>query len=165
MHPMMILAICFYHLGGTAITLAKFGMPVNYFGCVGDDSKGEFLRNIMQKLQINTAGISKSSIPTSATIINVRANGDRPCLHEKGASDELILSPEDFKDIAQNASILHVGGIGLSAGCSNETSVKRLLQSLNHLNMGIITVRFQIVRLEVHFLDPYISGFRFNCSS
>ena len=77
--------------------------------------------------------------PTSCTVINVRPNGDRPCLHQMGASDQLALSETDLKEISQlvaqqvsarGLAIVHIGGTGLQRECPQEFSTLALLRAL-----------------------------------
>jgi len=48
---------------------------------------------------------------TSSTMLTIRPNGDRPCLHCRGASDYLFIHESDFDDVC-DAKFLHYGGTG-----------------------------------------------------
>lgn len=96
--------------GGVAVTLAKLGVPINYYGCIGKDEKGTFLLDTLSRYSIDQSNMQiKVDIPTSATVINVRSNGDRPCLHQLGASDHLTFTDEDIEIICSKSKILHIG--------------------------------------------------------
>jgi sugar/nucleoside kinase (ribokinase family) len=60
-------------------------------------------------------------IPTSATILNVRPNGERPALHVRGASDHFDLPPELYDQVF-DAPIIHLGGTGLLRRLDGERS-------------------------------------------
>ena len=126
--------------GGTASTAASLGVPVRLVAALGDDEKAELLRQLMGRAGILCDALqSAEGYATSATVINVRPNGDRPCLHAFGASDQLSLSDAEAGRLAALAAaqveshgtaIVHVGGTGLREGCPQEGSVLRLLRSL-----------------------------------
>ena len=64
-------------------------------GGVGDDEKADFVLATMQKFGIDISAMQRlKGVPTSATILNVRPNGDRPALHVRGASDHFDVPPE-----------------------------------------------------------------------
>lgn len=126
--------------GGTVITLAKLGLSTAIFGCMGkSDESGCYLLNKLKSLHVSTHGIQYSPTkPTSATVINVRSNGDRPCLHQLGASDDLDLSSSNLLQqvIASNPEIIHIGGLGLTPGCIQEKTLLMFLQSVaTHFNL------------------------------
>lgn len=71
---------------GTAVDLAKLGIAVATIGVVGDDELGRWLRSKMASFGIDTDGLTTvSTRPTSATILPIRPNGERPALHVPGA--------------------------------------------------------------------------------
>jgi sugar/nucleoside kinase (ribokinase family) len=99
--------------GGTVVDAAKLGLKCLAVGAVGDDEKADFVLATMQKFGIDTAGMQRlKGIPTSATILNVRPNGDRPALHVRGASDHFDVAPETYDQVF-DAPIVHLGGTGL----------------------------------------------------
>ena len=49
---------------------------------------------------------------TSAKILPIRSNGERPALHSRGASDDLLISEVHFEDLC-SARFLQLGGTGL----------------------------------------------------
>jgi sugar/nucleoside kinase (ribokinase family) len=67
----------------------------------------------MQKHGIDTSVMQRlKGVPTSATILNIRPNGERPALHVRGASDHFDVAPELY-DTVFAAPIIHLGGTGL----------------------------------------------------
>lgn len=99
--------------GGTIINTAKLGLKSLAVGAVGDDEKADWVLMTMQKHGIDTSIMQRiPGVPTSATILNIRPNGERPALHVRGASDHLDVAPELY-DTVFAAPIIHLGGTGL----------------------------------------------------
>ena len=63
----------------------------------------------------------RQGLPTSATILNVRSNGERSALHVRGASDRFDIAPEAH-DRVLDAPIVHLGGTGLLRKLDGEPS-------------------------------------------
>jgi sugar/nucleoside kinase (ribokinase family) len=99
--------------GGTVIDTAKLGLKSLAVGAVGDDEKADWVMLTMQKHGIDTSAMQRlTGIPTSATILNVRPNGERPALHMRGASDHFDVPPSMYDQVF-DAPIIHLGGTGL----------------------------------------------------
>lgn len=82
--------------GGAAVDLAKLGCSVASFGAVGDDLLGRLLASQLQAHGVNTAGLVwRQDAVTSATILPIRPNGDRPALHVPGATPTMQASDVD----------------------------------------------------------------------
>jgi sugar/nucleoside kinase (ribokinase family) len=95
---------------GTSVDLAKLGVDVLAMGAIGEDAAGNFIVDTMTRYGIDTRGLTrKPSVQTSATMLPIRPNGERPALHVLGANAELTLEDVDFDAIA-NADHLHFGG-------------------------------------------------------
>ncbi len=95
---------------GTSVDLAKLGVSVAAVGAIGDDHLGDLLTAILRGYGIDTTGLArKPGSQTSATVLPIRPNGDRPSLHARGVSRFLELGDVDLDAIA-SAEILHVGG-------------------------------------------------------
>ena len=99
--------------GGTIIDTAKLGLKSLAVGAVGDDEKADWVLGRMEKHGIDVSAMQRlEGIPTSATILNIRPNGERPALHVRGASDHFDVPP-DMYDQVFDAPIIHLGGTGL----------------------------------------------------
>jgi len=99
--------------GGTVIDSAKLGLKALAVGAVGDDEKGDFVLDTYRRHGIDTWAMRRvDAAPTSATILNVRPNGDRPALHVRGASDHMWVDEADYDRIC-TGRFLHMGGSGL----------------------------------------------------
>lgn len=98
---------------GTSIDLAKLGMQVFAMGALGEDELGNFVETTMQRYGINTKGlVRKKGVQTSATMLPIRPNGERPALHVPGTSEVLCYDDVDLATIAES-DFLHIGGTPL----------------------------------------------------
>ena len=72
---------------GTGVDLAKLGARVRAVGALGDDLLGDIVIAAMARHGVDTAGlIRKKEAQTSATILPIRPNGERPAFHVPGAT-------------------------------------------------------------------------------
>ena len=111
---------------GAAIDCAKLGLRVLAAGAVGEDEKGDFVLDVYRRHGIDCAAMRRiPGVPTSATILNVRPNGDRPALHVRGASDRMWVDEADLEAICQ-ARFVHMGGSGLLARMDGEPTAALL---------------------------------------
>ena len=108
--------------GGTVVDTAKLGLRSLAVGAVGDDEKADFVLAALQKFGADVSAMQRlKGVPTSATILNVRPNGDRPALHVRGASDHFDVPPALYDQVF-DAPIVHLGGTGLLRKLDGEKS-------------------------------------------
>ena len=108
--------------GGTVVDTAKLGLKSLAVGAVGQDEKADFVLATLEKFGVDTSAMQRiPGVPTSATILNVRPNGDRPALHVRGASDHFDV-PTSLYDQVFDAPIVHLGGTGLLRTLDGEPS-------------------------------------------
>src|SRR3712207_8173663 len=82
---------------GTSVDLAKLGVDVLAMGAIGEDAAGNFIVDTMQRYGIDTIGLRrKPRVQTSATMLPIRPNGERPALHVLGANAEFTAEDVDF---------------------------------------------------------------------
>jgi len=95
---------------GTAVGLAKLGLSVATVGAVGNDTLGDVLIRALNGFGVDTSYVvRKSGVQTSASILPIRANGDRPALHAIGAN--AVYSIDDVPwPLIERAAHLHLGG-------------------------------------------------------
>jgi sugar/nucleoside kinase (ribokinase family) len=147
--------------GGVIVNTAKLGLNSLAVGAVGNDEKADFVIGALDRLGVDTSAMQRlDGVPTSATILNVRPNGDRPALHQRGASDHFDL-PESFYDQVFDAPIVHLGGTGLLKRLDGPRSVT-LLQEAKHrgctLTFDLIAASAATAGLVLPLL-PYIDYF------
>jgi sugar/nucleoside kinase (ribokinase family) len=115
--------------GGTVVDTAKLGLKSLAVGAVGEDEKADWVLMTLQKHGVDIAAMQRiAGVPTSATILNVRPNGDRPALHMRGASDHFDVPPAMY-DAVFDAPIVHLGGTGLLRRLDGPASVTLLREA------------------------------------
>ena len=96
--------------GGTALTLAKLGFETRSAGAVGTDATGDMLVRLLEDGGIDTSLlVRREDVVTSATVLPIRPNGDRPALHVIGANGTYTADDAPLDAIAA-ADVLHFGG-------------------------------------------------------
>ncbi len=96
--------------GGTAVVLSRLGAEVRSYGAVGTDPVGDTLLALLRREGVDVAGlIRKDAVQTSASVLPVRPNGDRPAWHCIGANGAFTL--DDLPaDVFDGVTHLHLGG-------------------------------------------------------
>jgi sugar/nucleoside kinase (ribokinase family) len=95
---------------GTGVDLAKLGAQVYSVGALGDDLLADVLIQALRRHGVDTGGlVRKPGVQTSATILPIRPNGERPALHVPGATSHLELADIDLA-AAADCRALVVGG-------------------------------------------------------
>src|SRR3954471_24109930 len=96
--------------GGTAITLAKLRARTVTVGGLGSDDIGDLLVTMLGKLGVETDHLARrEGVQTSATVLPIRTNGDRPALHVIGANASFTRDDVPW-DLIEQADTLHLGG-------------------------------------------------------
>jgi sugar/nucleoside kinase (ribokinase family) len=96
--------------GGTALILAKLGARARSAGAIGSDPLGDQLLSLLQRDGVETdLLLRRSDVQTSASVLPIRPNGERPAFHVVGAN--ATYGPDDapWEAIAE-ATNLHLGG-------------------------------------------------------
>lgn len=117
---------------GTSVDLAKLGAEVYAMGAIGHDEMGNFVVDTMRRYGVNTDNlVRKVGVQTSATMLPIRPNGERPALHVLGANAELSLDDINWDAIAA-ADHLHFGGTYLLAKLDGEPTAQILKFAREH---------------------------------
>jgi len=104
---------------GTGVDLAKLGNYVRSIGAVGTDLLADILIAALAAHGVDTSGLVPSATAqTSATILPIRPNGERPALHVPGATRLLRLEDIDLAGLAGFDAVL-LGGPDALAGLSD----------------------------------------------
>lgn len=140
---------------------AKLGIKSATVACVGDDEKGDFIISAYERLGIDCSMIQRSTqSATSATILPIRSNGERPALHARGASDDLFVSDAEFDRVC-DTRFLHHGGTGLLNAMDKGQSAK-LLQHAKSLD---VVTTFDLIAPNENTIEllkkllPYVDYF------
>lgn len=96
--------------GGTAVVLSRLGASVRSYGAVGTDPVGDTLLALLAREGVDVAGlVRKDSAQTSASVLPVRPDGDRPAWHCIGTNGAFTL--DDLpSDVLSGVTHLHLGG-------------------------------------------------------
>jgi sugar/nucleoside kinase (ribokinase family) len=111
---------------GTAVGLAKLGLQVATVGAVGDDALGDVLIRALNGFGVDTNHVvRKHGVQTSASILPIRPNGDRPALHALGAN--AVYSIDDVPwPLIERAAHLHLGGSDSMRGLGRDGAAQIL---------------------------------------
>ena len=112
--------------GGAALVLARLGAEVQSAGAIGTDPAGDMLLALLERDGVDTSLLlRRDDVQTSASVLPIRPNGDRPAFHVVGAN--ATYGPDDapWDDIAA-ADNLHIGGPEFMGG---EAAAKILSQA------------------------------------
>jgi sugar/nucleoside kinase (ribokinase family) len=94
--------------GGTALTLAKLGATTRSAGAIGADPVGDMLLALLERGGVDTSLlVRRDDVQTSASVLPIRPNGDRPAFHVVGAN--ATYGPDDAPGF-EGATHLHLGG-------------------------------------------------------
>jgi sugar/nucleoside kinase (ribokinase family) len=92
--------------GGTAVVLSRLGAQVHSYGAVGKDMLADVLLAALEKEGVDTSGLTcVEGVQSSASVIPVRPNGDRPAWHCVGANGAFTV---DNLDLAAHGGFHHV---------------------------------------------------------
>ncbi len=151
---------------GTSVDLAKLGMDVYAVGALGQDDLGEFVVHTMKRYGIHTEGlVRKKGVQTSATMLPIRPNGERPALHVPGASEAFCLEDVDL-DLIASADFLHVGGTPLMPRFDGEPMRKVLQHAKAHdvvTTYDLLAINrsnlLSLVETVLPYVDYFMPGF------
>jgi len=105
---------------GTGVDLAKLGASVLAIGALGDDLLGDMVVAAMTRHGVDTTGLRrKSGVQTSATILPIRPNGERPALHVPGATPLFELADVDLDQVRGSRALL-IGAPDALGGMTGE---------------------------------------------
>ncbi len=115
---------------GAGVDLAKLGARVLAIGALGDDLLGDMVAAAMARHGVDTSGLTrKTGAQTSATILPIRGNGERPALHVPGATPLLELADVDLGQVRRSRALL-IGApdaLGAIVGDGRQTPIVALL--------------------------------------
>jgi len=108
------------HGGGCALNsssaLVKLGLAAGVVGKVGADPFGDFLLGLLDSRGVDRRGLVRNAaVSTSATVVLVRADGERTFFHLPGANAALTVEELD-PDTLYGGRALHYGGRALHLG-------------------------------------------------
>ncbi len=147
--------------GATAVDCAIHGLDTRAVTTVGADDMGDFMVAKMQRFGVECSMVKRDpSVQTSATMLPVRPNGERPALHVPGSANTFALDAADY-DGALDAKIVHVGGTGLMKAFDGPPTTAFLKQAKElgrTTTFDLIQANPETVELVLPLL-PYIDYF------
>lgn len=109
-----------------SIDLSKLGSSVAIIGMIGNDSFGKFLKEDLEKNNVNTGGlIIDDTISTSSSIVLVDSSGERSFLHLIG-SNGIFAEDNVYYPVIENSKIVFVAGSLLMPKFDGEGCAKML---------------------------------------
>jgi len=95
---------------GTGVVLSRLGAQVHGIGAIGTDPIGDTLLALLAKELVDTSRlVRKPDHQTSASVLPVRPNGDRPAWHCVGANGAFTLDDVDLASVP-GLTHVHLGG-------------------------------------------------------
>lgn len=98
---------------GTSVDLAKLGVRVINVGAIGEDVLGDFVLRLLGDHGVDASLLTRLGGATSATILPIRPNGERPALHVPGANAVFTATDltEPQRQAVASCAAIHVGGL------------------------------------------------------
>ena len=119
-----------------AVAAARLGAKPAFWGKVGDDAFGAYLRKVLTENGVDTAGLRTGSQPTTMAIVSVDGTGERSFRFLRGA-DRDICPEEVDEDAVFKTKILHFGSVSLTAGMSRSATI--FAARTAHKNGGLVS--------------------------
>lgn len=148
--------------GATAVDCAVLGLKTLAVTSVGEDEMGDFLVEKMEQFGVDCSMVGRDgSVQTSASILFVQPNGERPAAHVPGTASTFTVAAEDY-DRVLDAGIVHVGGTGLLRSFDGPPSVallKRAKEMGRTTTLDLIQSKsetLQLVQPMMPFVDYFV---------
>ena len=97
-----------------AVAASRLGARTAFWGKVGDDGFGAYLRRVLAENGVDRTGLRTGSQPTTMAVVSVDAAGERSFRFIRGA-DRDICPEEVDEDAVLKSKILHFGSVSLTA--------------------------------------------------
>ncbi len=157
----------------TIIGLSRLGLKTGFIGKIGNDSQGKMLLANLNKENINTAGIIKSSNGRSGTVHGyVDREGERALYVDPGVNDNITIQ-EINQEFASNTKLLHLTSFAGQSIKAQEALLENIPGQLKvsldpgmiYANKGIealtkILQRTDILLTNQKELDVLLSGLK-----
>lgn len=148
--------------GAVSVNLARLGVETSAVGVIGVDALGDFLLHELHRRGVDTTGIRRvEHVQTSATILAIDRNGDRPAFHVIGANGALGSADTDWIDLSP-FDALHLGGVSALPGLDGAPAVDLLRRARElglYVSMDMLGIkRDDAAELVAEYL-PYVSLF------
>lgn len=150
---------------GASVDMAKLGVDLLAMGAVGEDAAGAFIVDTMGRFGIDTSAlVRKPGVQTSASMLAIRPNGERPALHVLGANAALTEADIDLDAIA-SAKHLHFGGVYLMPQLDGAPTARILKHAQDHgvpVSLDLIALDrpdlLQVIEPCLPYVDYFMPG-------
>ncbi|MFC4536327.1 carbohydrate kinase family protein [Sphaerisporangium dianthi] len=146
---------------GTAVDLARIGVPVASAGAVGQDELGDLLLTLMERHGVDVRGVvRKAGEQTAASILPIRPDGGRPSFHVPGANLTFATADLDPGQVT-GARVVHLGGMDVTWGLHDPVFFEMLgaaRQGGTLVTMDLLSNMPDLVQGARAFL-PYVDHF------
>ena len=108
-----------------AVAAGKLGAHTAFIGKAGKDMHGEFLKSVLEKEKVETAGmLLDENYFTTLAFVNVSGDGERSfSFARKPGADTRIEKEEVNVDILDNTKVFHVGSLSLTHQPARDTTL------------------------------------------
>lgn len=120
-----------------AAGVSKLGINTGFIGKVGDDPFGEFLRKVLNDINVDTKYlVADACARTTLSFVAQKSDGIRDCMFYRNPGADMLLHPDELKaEYFRGAAFFHFGSISL--GC--EPSKSATLKAIEHAkNNGLL---------------------------
>lgn len=99
-----------------AVAAAKLGARTAFIGCVGRDSFGMQLREVLEKNNVDVSGLGvHAQVPTTLAVVSVDQSGERSFSFYRKPGADICLSQEHVpQKIVEQSRIMHFGSVSLT---------------------------------------------------
>jgi fructokinase len=103
--------------GNVLVMATRLGCSTAFIGKVGKDDFGFFLRDILDKNGIDTAGLVMTpEVNTTLAFVQLNEDGDRSfSFYRRPGADMMLTTDEVKKDLIEQAAIFHFGSVSLTS--------------------------------------------------
>ncbi|MCI8329618.1 MAG: carbohydrate kinase [Oscillibacter sp.] len=119
-----------------AVAASRLGARTAFWGKVGDDGFGAYLRRVLAENGVDRTGLRTGSQPTTMAVVSVDAAGERSFRFIRGA-DRDICPEEVDEDAVLKSKILHFGSVSLTAGMCRSATI--FAARTAHKNGGLVS--------------------------
>lgn len=139
-----------------AAALVKLGSTASFIGCVGEDSPGKDLVNLLQQLGVGTSGIQRHlTAPTRQVYVLRNPGGDRSFvgfgeIDTTAFADTHLQASKLPVDLFENANFLVLGSLELAYPESREA----INQAVSLANQHHIKILLDVNRRDMFWPDP-----------
>lgn len=105
-----------------AVAAARLGAKTAFWGKVGEDGFGSYLRQVLEGDGVDCAGLLTGRQATTMAIVSVDGTGERSFRFVRGADQDLTPQEVDEASVL-DSRILHFGSVSLTPGLARNATI------------------------------------------